>query len=256
MSLKENSSEKRKYWDKRAAAYNKLSWVKNKTLSVIADEAGQYNKCLDLGCGTGAVLKTLISLNGDAEYVGIDISDSMSKDHELYQVKNIDLDILTPEDIIKISPDLVTARMVMHHITNPGELVNVLHSGLDNNAKFILCEGVVPSSDGEIVDWYTEMFKYKEKRHTFLPETLLSLFDQEKWDVKLQKVVTRDNSLSNWINNSGISADNQPIIRDMHFDAPESVVRAYNFKRTTSGDILMDWEFVILTATVKSNFAM
>ena len=42
----------------------------------------------------------------------------------------------------------------------------------------------------------------------------------------------------------------------MHFDAPESVVRAYNFKRTTSGDILMDWEFVILTATVKSNFAM
>jgi len=235
-------------WNKRAKFYNSLDWVnKDELLSQVVEVAGvlKNEKVLDIGTGTGKVLIALKEQCPEADYYGVDISQSMLDKIEASYGFN--LSIRTMEDLqgVKDSDfDLVTARMVFHHATNLEEAMNEVYRVLKPGGRFVLCEGNPP--DRYSITFYKDMFRFKEDRITFLLDDLVNLFVRQKFrEIASRTVILRDMSLNNWLENSGLPFRNVDIIKKMHYDCDISVQEAYNMK-FKNDDILMDWKFSIV----------
>ncbi|HEC62554.1 MAG TPA: methyltransferase domain-containing protein [bacterium] len=236
-------------WNLRSKFYDRLDWVnRDELLSVIIEEAGDLceKKILDLGTGTGKILKALQERCPDGEYHGIDISQGMLD--KIDAKYGFDLHIGEIEDLSEFetdSFDLVTARMVFHHSKNLQKAMNEISRVLKPGGKFILCEGVPPNRIS--LPFYERMFWYKEDRLVFMIDDLINLLLDNKFDrVITRSVVYRGMSLNNWLENSGLPFRNVDIIRDLHLNSDPDVRQAYNMK-FLEDDILMDWKFSVVT---------
>ena len=108
----------------------------------------------------------------------------------------------------------------------------------------VLSEGVPP--DRSLGDWYTRMFVLKEERLTFFEEDLVALMSSGGFDI--EQVLTHISpqvSIGNWLRSSGLPQERQDRIMQMHLDLDETGKQYYNMT-LTGGDVLCDFEFVIL----------
>lgn len=235
-------------WAIRSELYNNIIWVnKEETLETmyeLSDNKTTKPKILDIGVGTGKVLKYFKDRINEADCYGIDISNEMmSKIEKSYKFK---LSVGNVEDLSEFDDntfDLITARMSFHHVKHLDKAMIEVYRVLKKGGKFIICEGVPPNMD--TLEFYKEMFKYKEDRNTFLTDDLINLMN----NVDLEKITTRtiinkDMSMNNWLNNSGIPFRNEDIIRKMHFECGENIKKSYKMK-IYNEDILMEWKFVV-----------
>jgi len=235
-------------WNKRAKFYNSLDWVnKDVLLSQVVEVAGvlKDEKVLDIGTGTGKVLIALKEQCPEADYYGVDISQSMLDKIEASYGFNLSIRAMEDLQGVKDSDfDLVTARMVFHHATNLEEAMNEVYRVLKPGGRFVLCEGNPP--DRYSITFYKDMFRFKEDRITFLLDDLVNLFVRQKFrEIASRTVILRDMSLNNWLENSGLPFRNVDIIKKMHYDCDVSVQEAYNMK-FKNDDILMDWKFSVV----------
>lgn len=237
-------------WEERSRTYDNIRWVnRNETLEQMIKFCGNVNNknVLDLGTGTGKVLKALKEEYHNGNYYGVDLSEGMmnkiDKDlgFNLSQSKIEDLSIFEDNFF-----DVVTARMVIHHSEDLNKAFSEVKRILKPGGKFIVCEGTPP--DRYSVKFYEEMFKYKENRNTFLLDDLTNLYVNNGFkDVMSKTVILNDMSLNNWLDNAGVPFRNIDIIRKMHFEADKIVKQAYNM-RLIENDIIMDWKFAVICA--------
>jgi ubiquinone/menaquinone biosynthesis C-methylase UbiE/choline kinase len=234
-------------WTQRAERYDKLDWVNNDSLlsaiTRLAREVGA-SRVLDVGTGSGKVLLAVRDTLGAGEYWGVDSSQAMLD--KVASREHLTLRLCAAEKLEGVPDrhfDLVTARMVFHHVNDTASAVRSVHRVLAEGGCFALCEGVPPSL--RTVRWYTEMFRYKEDRKTLTEVDLINLLVQGGFsDVCTRTIIMRDASLNNWIDNAGIPGPNVQIIKDMHFNAPPHVREDYDM-RMVDGDCLMTWKFAL-----------
>lgn len=239
-------------WDSRSRRYDRLAWVNDdRLLSAIVDIAERRRPAsvLDLGTGTGKVLLAIRSALGGGDYWGVDSSEAM-----LARVPERAGLTLRCDDAESLAGtpsghfDMVTARMVFHHLQNPQSAVAAAARVLKPGGVFVICEGVPPSL--RTAKWYTDMFRYKEDRRTITEVDLIELMVRGGFDdVTTRTVVMRDASLNNWLDNSGIPDENIRKIKELHFEAPDYVRQDYDM-RYAGGDCLMTWRFAITTGRV------
>ena len=101
--------------------------------------------------------------------------------------------------------------MVFHHILDNLDRVFIqCYDLLRDNGRLIVAEGVPPSDDDEIVDWFTEMFKLKEERRTFTSQEIAFYMKKNGFeDVEQVEYLMDDFSVKNWLENSGLEKDKQ-----------------------------------------------
>ena len=241
--------KKKTDWDERAELYNDLDWVnRDQLLATMVEVAGEMKnkKVLDLGTGTGKVLMALKQKCPDADFYGVDISKGMLEKIDKHH--NFKLSLGHVEELEEFednSFDLVTARMVFHHVSNLDKATHQARRVLKPGGKFIFCEGNPP--DQHCVEFYKDMFRFKEDRTTFLLDDMVNcLLRQGFKQITSTTIVLKNMSLDNWLGKSALPFRNVDIIRKMHHDCPEHVRNAYNM-RSRDGDILMDWKFSVVS---------
>jgi ubiquinone/menaquinone biosynthesis C-methylase UbiE len=248
----ENTDDKDlQFWAMRAKKYNKLEWANKSEYLRAFVEAGNFREdhfVLDVGTGTGIIAHTISPLV--KKMIGIDISHDMIKQAADPKYPNIEWKQMDTHelDFADETFDRLTARMVFHHVTTDtqkamGECFRVLKKG----GKMVFSEGVPPTH--HVVPFYTEMFKLKEDRITFMDEDLEALMRNAGFS-KIDKQIywSRQSSIKNWLENSGIPQENQDKIFQMHLDLDAQGKKDYNMT-ITEKDCLIDMKFVILTGT-------
>lgn len=235
-------------WKERAQTYNNIKWVNNDaTINAMIKMAGNLDDktLLDLGTGTGKVLKSFYSVYPKCKYVGLDMSLDMMK------VIEDDLVVELHEGVVENlkmfqnnSFDIITARMVLHHSTDIDKAFQEAYRVLKPGGKFIVCEGTPPNR--HCVEFYEEMFQYKEERHTFLSDDLTNYYINTGFQsIKVDVIVLEDMSLNNWVDNAGTPIENVEIIKKMHYEADEHIKQAYEMK-ILEDDIIMKWKFCVI----------
>jgi ubiquinone/menaquinone biosynthesis C-methylase UbiE len=228
------------FWHIRSANYDKLFWVKDKSyLDAIIECADLKKHYLVLDVGTGTGLVASLVKKHVRHVVTIDISDSMLTKGNWSDISVIKWDIgdsLFTQGLF----DRVIARMVFHHILdNLDRAILRCFDVLKEKGKIIIAEGVPPSDDEEIIEWYTEMFKYKERRRTFTPSLLKYYLEKNGFKNVETKIHIMENfSVNNWLENSGLQKKNQAKIYQMHVDADKNIRDAYRM-RIINGECLI-----------------
>jgi ubiquinone/menaquinone biosynthesis C-methylase UbiE len=236
------------FWKIRSERYDKLFWTKDDSYIDAILAAGDFKKheiVLDIGTGTGIIareIKPYVS-----HIIALDSSESMLAKGKWEGISFIKWDIA--ERIFHDSLfDKLVARMVFHHVFDDLDRVFVrCYDLLNPGGKLIVAEGVPPSNDPEVVNWYTEMFKYKEKRRTFVPDELVYFFGKNGFkNVQCHVHMMRQFSIRNWLVNSGLDEENQNKIIDIHLNASARIKKLYNMIITNT-DCLIDTKNVIVT---------
>ncbi|MCK4911132.1 MAG: methyltransferase domain-containing protein [Thermodesulfovibrionales bacterium] len=240
--------EKESFWHIRSEHYDKLFWTKDVSyIDAIIDACGfdSGDLVLDVGTGTGAIARAIQPMV--SHVVALDNSSSMLDKGRWEGFSAIKWDIA--DRVFKDGLfDKVVARMVFHHIFDNLDKVFVrCFDLLKNSGKLVVAEGVPPTDDPDVVQWYTDMFRYKEERRVFTPGELIGFFEKNGFlNVKCNVHTMSGFSIRNWLENSGIEKDLQEKIMDMHVNAPDGVKEVYNMK-ITKDDCLVDTRNVIVT---------
>ena len=235
------------FWHIRSANYDKLYWTKDKSYLeqiVAASRLRKRDVVLDVGTGTGVIARTIQP--HVRHVVGMDISESMLKKGTWEGFSLVKWDI---SDLLfaNNSFDKVFARMVFHHILdNLDRVLLRCFDLLKDKGRLIVAEGVPPVDDPEVIDWYTHMFSYKEKRRTLTEAQLIGFLKHNGFKGVRSTVYTMKGfSIKNWLVNSGLDAKNQKKIMRLHREAGEKVKDAYHMK-VTKDDCLVDTKNVIV----------
>jgi len=235
-------------WSKRAVKYNQLDWVNRDILiKGMLDVIDGYHpgRALDVGTGTGKILKAIKGKYPKCECWGIDCSEEMLnriENKENYIIKNVNAVNLSGIDSDYY--DLVTARMVFHHIEEPEKAMSEISRVLKPGGLFIVCEGNPPSIRS--IDWYTQMFSYKEERRTITEIDLINMLIEAALEgVTTKTIIMKDCSLNDWLMNSGIPSENIEVIKKLHYEAPAYIKEDYNMN-FSNNDCFMDWKFSVV----------
>lgn len=242
------ASSQRQLWAQRASLYNKLEWTtQSGFLNDFLDHCPLPPQAdvLDVGIGTAVVAKAL--LPHVKSVTGVDNCPEMiaqvRADKAAAGIRCLEADVQDlplPGDFF----DLVTARMVFHHVEDCARGLREVHRVLKPGGHLVLIEGVPP--DHRTRARYMEIFALKEKRHTFSEAELINLFRKAGFKkMVLHPYFMEQVSLNNWLQNAAISAEAMHEIRRLHVEADAHFKEAYNLNET-DGDVFMDWKFVIL----------
>ncbi|KUK97137.1 MAG: hypothetical protein XE07_0522 [Methanothrix harundinacea] len=237
------------FWCKRAENYDELFWTKDEGYLDTIINVSNFkfeDLVLDVGVGTGAVAKRIKPYV--KHVIGIDISGSMIEKCRSEGISIIKWDICEALFANKIF-DKVVARMVFHHILDDLDLAIMrCYELLKNNGKIIVAEGLPPSNDPDVIEWYKNMFKLKEERLTFTCEDLIDRLSKAGFNnICAYEYRMAEFSIKNWLINSGIEKENQDKIMEMHLSADEKIKSVYNAKYV-NGDCFVDTKNIIIVA--------
>lgn len=236
-----------KFWSERSVNYDKLFWTKDEGYLDAILDIGDFKSddlVLDVGVGTGVVAK---KLNPYVKHViGIDISDSMLSKGEWDGVSTIKwniCDALFSNNLF----DKIVARMVFHHILDNLDIAIMrCYDLLKKGGKIIVAEGVPPSDELYVIEWYTNMFKLKEERLTFTRAELLNRLKKVGFkNIKTREYITKNFSIKNWLINSGLEQKRQDMIMKVHLSTDKRIQKVYNMQYV-NGDCLVDTKNIIL----------
>ena len=246
-------SQREEFWKARAKNYEKLEWaIKGGYLHTFLD-AGDFDSgdnVLDIGTGTGIIAHTISPFVN--KVIGIDISGDMLShafEHRTDNEEFIKMDA-TRLDFPDNSFCKVTARMVFHHILEGTQsAMNECYRVLRPGGKMIFSEGVPPSE--HVKPFYTDMFRLKEERLTFMDSDLVALMRSAGFE-NIQEMVywSRKSSIRNWLGNSGLPLRVQEEIFRMHLEMDDRAKRDYNMI-IEDGDCFIDMKFFILVGEKK-----
>lgn len=237
--------ENKDYWKIRSEGYNELQWVKEESYIDTMIKAGKFisnDLVLDVGTGTGIIAQSISPLV--KEVIGIDISQEMMEHSNWmknkYFVRRDIRDSLFFDEVF----DKITARMVFHHITEDIEkAMQECHRILKKGGLMILSEGIPPLP--ELKQDYSDIFKLKENRITFLEEDIIKLMSSAGFkNIKVIPHVMNNFSVANWLGKSGLDKQKQDKIFEMHVTARDLFKKAYNMK-IVNGDCLIDVKNII-----------
>lgn len=240
-------------WSYRAeGGYRNLGWVSaSKPLEKIVELADLKGKetVVDVGTGSLAVLKALGSYVPNGKLIGFDISLEMMREginDSTFSKKLFQADVYS----IPLScgfADLVTVRMVLHHIDNTPLALEEMYRILKPKGKMLAVEYI--ASDDEVQSFERKVFDIKEKgRHLWTGESFADLV-KNHWlgpkndDLSLDYSLLPQYSVRDWMGKSGLPEEIQLAVLECYLNAPKSVVQKMNITFTPEGDALVDRPF-------------
>jgi len=242
------------FWHIRSANYDKLYWTKDKSYLDCIIETSRLKKSdlvLDVGTGTGIIARNLKP--HVKHIVGLDISDSMLEKGTWEGFSLIKWNI---SDLLFANNtfDKVIARMVFHHILdNLDRVLLRCYDILKDKGSLIVAEGIPPTDEKSVIDWYSHMFSFKEKRRTFTQKQLEGFFKHNGFVNVYSVVHTMKNfSIKNWLSNSGLDSKKQKKILKLHIEAGQHIKDVYNMK-ITKNDCFVDTKNVIVIGQKKNS---
>ncbi len=118
------------------------------TYSTIADEAlnKPFGTVLDIGCGTGALLKTIHERTKDARLFGVDLSEQMIQVAQANLGDTAELRVSDSETLPFPNEafDLVMCTFSFHHYPNPGTVLLEMRRVLAPKGRLILADPMPP----------------------------------------------------------------------------------------------------------------
>ncbi len=231
----------------RAARYDNLQWAKESKFIDGIIGLGKFqetDKVLDVGTGTGIMAAAIAPLV--SEVVGLDISrDMLDLNRVNGYFRAMEGDI-RKSGLSSESFDKIVARQVFHHILTGSDIaIDECYRLLRPGGLMILAEGVPPSK--AIKRHYKAVFAIKEERVTFMEEDLENLLRKGLFTgVQSISVQQRQMSIRNWLENSGLPQDKQDAIFALYPQFEKLCKQAYNMRKTTDGDYLIDMKQVIV----------
>ena len=115
-----------------------------------------FNKVLDLGCGTGVILKEISSINSDVELFGLDLSENMIAKAAQRLGTTANLSIGDAENLPYADNtfDLVCCVESFHHYPNPKKALSEINRVLKNGGLFLLCDTWTRSPIRQILNFF------------------------------------------------------------------------------------------------------
>lgn len=220
------------FWQIRSAKYDKLYWTKDESYIDAIIRMGDLKKSdlvLDVGTGTGTMGKAIMPFVNHV--IGLDNSEAMLNKGNWggFSVIKWDISDRIFQDGLF---DKIFARMVFHHILNNLDRPFLrCYDLLKDKGKLVVAEGIPPSDDSEITQWYTDMFTLKEERRVFSGGELEHRFRKNGFqNVSSHIHVMKSFDVRNWVINSGLDKNISDKIIGMHYNASQKVKDAYNMK--------------------------
>jgi ubiquinone/menaquinone biosynthesis C-methylase UbiE len=236
-------------WKIRSKVYDQLDWTRRQEYMNAILQAcnlkSNYVAC-DIGTGTGVVAYALSKYCKDV--IGIDISrDMLNIAKREHDGPNIIYKKMNAENMKRFTHDtfdVVTARMVFHHIEHINKAMREVFRILKKGGKFVFSEGVPPVGART---FHEEFLTEKEDRRIFTVDDIIQLFEINGFrNIDFKIHVMKEVSIKNWLENSGLPKAKQDFLYRLRLDSPKYAQKAENM-RIHDGDILTDWYFAIVS---------
>ncbi len=237
-------------FDLRSKTFERsVHWVTDKNLiAAHAKLAGILKgKSLELCCGTGAVSRGLKAAGWDAH--GIDISNGMVDEAKKHiQARVGDVTRLPYPDR---TFDLVTMRQAYFLLDDGPAALKEVRRVLKPSGRFILSH-LVPFSevDSEHLK-AVHTAKQAQMKKFFTTELLIEELQKMSFDVVKKNFVTVRESVTLWMDQAPeLSKETRQAVCDLVVNSPERYRKLHNVE-VKNGEILEDWNFVLLLAQVR-----
>ncbi len=240
----------KKLWEIRSNGYSDLGWVKNgglqeKMLEVC--NVGSESVVLDVGTGSGEIAglmspfaRAVLAFDYSREM--LNQAEGHFSSENIFVVQGSADRLFVPSESI----DVVTARMVYHHLTDEqiaksvGESLRVLKGG----GRLVINEYV--ATDDVVLNFERDVFEIKESgRHLWTGKRLGQMISELSGrEVKIGWAVLPKYSVKNWMGKSGLSEEIQRAVLNLYLSASAEVVDKMGIVYTEDGDALVDRPFV------------
>lgn len=236
----------------RSSTFEKsVHWVTDKNLiAAHVKLAGLIKgKALELCCGTGAVSRGLKEAGWDVH--GIDISEGMIEEAKRYiQARVGDVTRLPYPDR---TFDLITMRQAYFLLDDGPAALKEVRRVLKPSGRFILSH-LVPFSEVDsehLKAVHTK--KQAQMRKFYTTESLIEELQRNGFDVMKKNFVTVRESVTLWMDQAPeLSPETRQGVCDLVVNSPDSYRKLRNVE-VRDGEILEDWNFVLLLAQPRPN---
>ena len=162
VDIKENSKVA---FNQQAATYdNDIKGQHSRSLyPVILKKLSEipYHTALDLGCGTGEMMRLILQQNKDKSLYGIDLSEKMLEVAKEKLGNHVNL-ILSDSEQLPFSDsffDVVYCNDSFHHYPAPDKVLSEVYRVLKPNGIFVMCDCWQPTIGRAIMNFYMKHSK-------------------------------------------------------------------------------------------------
>ena len=120
-----------------------------------------YHTALDLGCGTGEMMRLILQQNKDKSLYGIDLSEKMLEVAKEKLGNHVNL-ILSDSEQLPFSDsffDVVYCSDSFHHYPAPDKVLSEVYRVLKPNGIFVMCDCWQPTIGRAIMNFYMKHSK-------------------------------------------------------------------------------------------------
>ncbi|MBI4609472.1 MAG: class I SAM-dependent methyltransferase [Candidatus Rokubacteria bacterium] len=224
--------------------YSELQWVKDGGLiGAILEMCGEGERALEVGCGTGAMLRGLSQRY--RECAGVEpssqlLAEALAMPGVSYINKPFE-ELGWQEEF-----DCVLMRNVLHHLDTPADALARVKGALRVGGRLVLCEGVPPCSAA--VERYTAVFRCIDDRHIFTESDLVSLLHLAGLgDLVLRPYFMEGVDLLSWLRGVAPDQETYEKMLALHRQGDEAWRRAYQVSEGPTW-YRMTWRWAIIVA--------
>ena len=156
-----------------------------------------FNKVLDLGCGTGVILKEISSINSDVELFGLDLSENMIAKATQRLGTTATLSVGDAENLPYADNtfDLVCCVESFHHYPNPKKALSEINRVLKNGGLFLLCDTWTRSPIRQILNFFIR-FSSDGDVHIYSENEISKLLKVTRFEMVSWNLITNHAYLS------------------------------------------------------------
>jgi len=236
-------------FDTRSSTFEKSAhWIVDPKLTAAHVEVAgsKKGKALEMCCGTGMVSKALKTAGWDVQ--GLDISPGMVNEAKKFVPAMVG--DVTQVPLADHSLDLIVMRQAYFLLDNGPAALKEVRRLLKPGGQFILSHLVPFSKIDEDHLRKVHTVKQAQMKKFYTTDILKQELQANGFKVTGDKFVVVRESVKLWMDQAPeLSKATRQEVCDLVANAPEAYKKLRHVEVTRDGDILEDWNFVLISAT-------